>query len=167
MKPKLKALNFLSTILFPLLWLDIFSKVLVIAKLRSPFSLAAMSQSIHSLGGFSFGVALSYNEGAAFGLFSQHKFWLFALRVLAIVSIGIYFLYQYPKLKKHVAIALCLILSGAIGNILDIIVFGHVIDFIAFGYQRHMFPLFNVADSCIFLGTILLLFNILKKNPCK
>ncbi|MEW8077982.1 MAG: signal peptidase II, partial [Candidatus Thiodiazotropha endolucinida] len=63
--------------------------------------------------------------------------------------------------EQWVAVALSLIIGGAIGNVIDRILFGQVIDFLHFHYQQHYFPAFNVADSAITIGVIIMLYDAL------
>lgn len=103
---------------------------------------------------------LVYNRGAAFGMLKgQAPFFIFCA-VLAIVLI-----YQGLKAAKSGAhalykISLGLILAGAIGNLIDRLRFGYVVDFLDF----RVWPVFNVADSAITVGAILLGYSILKRK---
>ena len=63
------------------------------------------------------------------------------------------------RTQQRLLLALALILSGAIGNVIDRIAYGHVIDFLLFYWQNWYYPAFNVADSCITLGAILLILD--------
>ncbi len=102
-----------------------------------------------------FHFTLVFNTGIAFGLFKD-KGWLF-IAVSAIVSIFIV-IYIYlgrndPKIRLIDILALSLILGGALGNLIDRLLFGHVIDFIDF----RIWPVFNIADSAITVGAFILL----------
>lgn len=99
------------------------------------------------------------NRGAAFGIL-QNKRWFFIV-ITVIILIGI--LYYYLKLPKHkpyswIRFSLILISSGALGNLIDRIRLGYVIDF--FDFRLIHFPVFNLADVCVVIGTILLSFII-------
>jgi signal peptidase II len=61
--------------------------------------------------------------------------------------------------QTRLLLALALILSGALGNVIDRVAYGHVIDFLLFYWQNWYYPAFNVADSCITLGAILLILD--------
>ena len=63
------------------------------------------------------------------------------------------------RTQRRLLLALALILSGALGNVNDRIAYGHVIDFLLFYWQNWYYPAFNVADSCITLGAILLILD--------
>jgi signal peptidase II len=62
-------------------------------------------------------------------------------------------------------LALSLILAGALGNLIDRVFRGHVIDFLDFHIGRHHWPFFNVADSCISIGACLLIFVFFRRKP--
>ena len=109
----------------------------------------------------SFNITLAYNEGAAFSFLSDAGGWQrwFFIGVSVVVSVClIVWLYRMSRDEKWLAIAIALILGGAIGNnLIDRVVYGHVVDFIQVFYKNSYFPSFNVADSAITVGTILLL----------
>jgi signal peptidase II len=100
------------------------------------------------------------NRGAIFGFFSQsgsqaiHLF-LLAASLVALVLIIYYFLKVLPD-KKMIKISLSLILAGALGNLFDRCIQGYVVDFLDFYVKNWHWPVFNVADSCISIGAILL-----------
>jgi len=114
----------------------------------------------------SLNLALMYNTGAAFSFLSDAggwQRWLFT-GLAVIVSVGlVIWLARLPARQRLVAMALALILGGAIGNVIDRIRFGHVIDFIQVYYSDWYFPAFNAADSAITLGVILLLLDAVLK----
>lgn len=95
------------------------------------------------------------NTGAAFGLF-QNANTLFIVLAFIIAGVLIYFYPQLPQDQKWMRIALGLQFGGAVGNLIDRISIGHVTDFIAVGD----FPVFNIADSGITVGTAILLLMI-------
>jgi signal peptidase II len=101
------------------------------------------------------------NSGAAFGLMHRAPAWFrdpFFLIVpsLALIIISVIF-HKLRKEQKLTAFALSLILSGAIGNLIDRVRFGFVIDFLDFHWKNsYHFPAFNVADSCVVVGVALL-----------
>ena len=104
------------------------------------------------------------NSGVAFGLFasqqSEYKALMFiAISTIAIMAILVIF-HQTPKEKKMVQNGLILIFSGAIGNLIDRILHGEVIDFVDFFINRHHFPAFNIADSCITIGVTLMVIDL-------
>ena len=115
-----------------------------------------------------FDIALLHNAGAAFSFLSDAggmQRWLFAaIAVIASVAITL-LLYKNSK-NTLFALALSLILGGALGNLIDRITYGYVIDFLLFHWNEHYFPAFNLADSAITCGAGLLIWESImeKKN---
>ena len=104
------------------------------------------------------------NYGFAFGFLNSPSLNQFIVS-LVILSIIIYFLYLLIKTQDHMfRFSLVLILSGAMGNFLDRIIRGFVIDFIDIYISDYHWPAFNLADSWITIGFMILIFNILFLN---
>ncbi|MDP8265459.1 MAG: signal peptidase II [Candidatus Aceula meridiana] len=102
-----------------------------------------------------FHVTLVHNTGIAFGFFKSYGI-LFVFISLAAIVLFIFYLYRnrhYGQLRLIETFAFSLIVSGAIGNLIDRLSFGYVVDFIDFRF----WPVFNVADSAITIGTIIVL----------
>lgn len=105
---------------------------------------------------------LVYNRGAAFGFLNDAAGWqnAFFIAVASIFSVLIgYMLYKTDRRDYLSAIGLTLILGGAIGNLVDRLVYGHVVDFIDVYYGTWHFPAFNVADAAISLGAVALVLD--------
>ncbi|MCF3128376.1 signal peptidase II [Acinetobacter soli] len=105
---------------------------------------------------------LLHNYGAAFSFLSDAGGWQHYLftGLAGIVSIiFVFWLMRMPKQTVVLPAAIALILGGALGNLIDRVTLGYVVDFIHVFYQDHHFPAFNIADSAITLGTILLLID--------
>ena len=102
------------------------------------------------------------NTGAAFSILSgggaiQKAFLLgVSLFVSAMVMVWIH---KTPAIRRQRLFGQFLLLSGALGNLLDRAQYGYVVDFIDVHYQNYYWPVFNVADSLIFIGVILILFE--------
>lgn len=115
-----------------------------------------------------FNITLLYNKGAAFSFLSNAggwQRWLFT-GISAIVSIVlIVWLYRLLRHEKIMAWSLALILAGAVGNLIDRVLFGHVIDFIQVHYNNWYFPSFNVADAAISIGAVLMLYLTFVQEP--
>jgi len=110
----------------------------------------------------SFNLTLSYNTGAAFSFLRDAggwQRWMFTGLALVVSVVIVIWLRKLPKQDKWVAIALSLVLGGALGNVIDRILFGHVIDFIQVYYQQYYWPIFNIADSAISIGVVILLID--------
>jgi signal peptidase II len=104
-----------------------------------------------------------HNTGAAFSLLADEsgwQHWLFT-GVAAVVSVGIlWWLTRLPRTGKTVlALGLALVLGGAIGNLIDRVAYGYVVDFILLYYRDWSYPAFNVADTAITCGVALVLFD--------
>lgn len=112
--------------------------------------------------GISFSLNLAYNTGAAWGFFQGSAGLLFVLRAGVIVGLLVYLF--FAKQRPVYLIPLWLVATGAIGNALDYLLYGHVIDFFHFVFWGYSFPIFNWADSMITLGVIGLLFLSSKKQ---
>ncbi|MBK19772.1 MAG: signal peptidase II [Rhodospirillaceae bacterium] len=113
-----------------------------------------------------FDLVLVYNRGASFGIFSDAPGWAgTALIVFAIVvSIGLS-VWMWRAKELLLATALALVVGGAIGNVIDRIRFGAVVDFLDFHVGGWHWPAFNIADSAITIGVILLILDSLKSTP--
>ena len=111
-----------------------------------------------------FNLTFVVNYGFAFGFLNSPSLNQIIVSVI-ILSIIIYFLYLLIKTQDRVfKICLVLILSGALGNFLDRIFRGYVVDFIDIYVFNYHWPAFNIADSCISVGFVILIFNILFLN---
>lgn len=102
---------------------------------------------------------LAYNSGAAFSFLHNASGWqnIFFTGLAVIVSIIVLaWLASLPARARWVSIALCLILSGAIGNAWDRLLYGFVVDFLAFHYENWHFAIFNIADSAISVGAFMM-----------
>ena len=114
-----------------------------------------------------FNITLHYNKGAAFSFLNDAggwQRWLFTA-ISTIVSIMlIVWIFRLDKREKWLSLSLSLILGGAVGNLIDRIAYGHVIDFIQWYYKSWYFPTFNVADSAIFVGAVILFATTLFGN---
>lgn len=111
-----------------------------------------------------FNLTLQYNTGAAFSFLSDAGGWqrYFFSGVAVVISVVlVVWLYRMPRGQKLLALALALILGGALGNVWDRIMLGHVVDFISIHYAGRYFPAFNIADSAISVGAACMIFDSL------
>jgi len=114
-----------------------------------------------------FDLSLQYNKGAAFSFLAQESGWQrwFFIGLAALLSTGIFLWITHLNEKEKIeGLGLALILGGAIGNLIDRVVFGHVIDFILLYYKTWQYPAFNIADSAICVGVVLLGFSLFTKK---
>ena len=138
---------FIWGLVFLVVAIDQLSKMLV----SNNLSLGQSQQIIKGI----FYLTLVHNTGAAFSIFKDQALVFIVISVLAILSIVIYL-----KKSKRIFIqdiALSLILGGALGNLVDRLRFGYVVDFLDF----RVWPVFNVADSAITIGAFLLIVGLL------
>ncbi len=114
-----------------------------------------------------FNLTYVHNPGAAFSFLADQGGWQrwFFTVIAAVASIVfIVWLAKTPKQQALLSAAFALMLSGAVGNLIDRVLFGYVIDFLDFyGFGYH-FPAFNIADSMIFIGAALMIFDSFKNG---
>jgi signal peptidase II len=145
-------------------WLGLSAVVVVLDQLTKQMAEALLvyAQPVAVLP--SFNLTLLYNRGAAFSFLSDASGWQrwFFVSVSLIVSVALAFwLYRLKPQQRLLALALALVLGGAVGNLIDRLWLGHVIDFIQLYYSDFYWPAFNVADSAITVGAVLLVWDAL------
>ena len=118
-----------------------------------------------------FNLVLVKNRGMAFGILSQSRpgfsyYFLIATTIVAIGVILFFFCWSRSK-QKWLTVGLSLILGGAIGNLIDRVRLGYVIDFLDFFLIGYHWPAFNIADSGVTAGTFWLLINIITGKNLK
>ncbi len=114
-----------------------------------------------------FNLTLAHNTGAAFSFLSRAGGWqsLFFIALASVMSVVLFiWVWRTKEDESLQAIALALILGGALGNLIDRVFHGYVIDFIQVHYQHNYFPIFNIADCAISIGTGLFVFILLFLN---
>lgn len=113
----------------------------------------------------SFNLVLAHNAGAAFSFLAGAGGWQrgFFIVIAAVAAVVIVHLLRKHHGEKRFSLALALILGGALGNLIDRILLGHVVDFLDFYVQGYHWPAFNVADMAITGGAGLLIWDSLKK----
>lgn len=127
-------------------------------------SLLSYGERLHVLPVFD--LTLLYNRGAAFSFLAAEggwQRWFFTALALVAAAFIIWLLRRYPQQRLFCA-ALSLILGGALGNVIDRIAYGHVIDFLLFYWGQWHFPAFNLADAAITVGAILLIYDELHRS---
>ncbi|GAA0790253.1 signal peptidase II [Marinobacterium sediminicola] len=110
-----------------------------------------------------FDLTLLYNTGAAFSFLASAggwQRWLFVAIAVGMSGFLLHWMWRTPRSQRCLGIGLALVLGGALGNLFDRSVHGHVIDFISLHWANHYFPAFNIADCAITLGTGLLLIDM-------
>lgn len=138
-----------------LIVIDQIVKILVINKM-------ALQQSIIVINNF-FNITYVRNTGAAWSILSGNVLLLIMISVLALVTIY-YYLIKDKDLNKIDIVSYSMLIGGIIGNLIDRIVHGYVIDYLDFKIFNYNFPIFNLADTFIVIGVILLLLKELRKE---
>ena len=115
-----------------------------------------------------FSWTLAYNTGAAFSFLADGagwQRWLFALIAVVVSGVLVVWLKRLGRGETWLAVALALVLGGALGNLYDRIVLGHVVDFILVHWKNtHYVPAFNLADSAITVGAVMLALDMFKSK---
>lgn len=115
-----------------------------------------------------FNLTLQHNTGAAFSFLSDAGGWqrYFFSVIASVISVVLaIWIFRLPRGNWLLALSLGLILGGALGNLWDRLALGYVVDFISVHYDRHYFPAFNLADSAISVGAILMLMDSFITKP--
>jgi signal peptidase II len=113
-----------------------------------------------------FNLTLVYNKGAAFSFLAAESGWqrYFFTAIGLIAAAYITYLLKRHATQKLFCAALAMIMGGALGNVIDRLLYGHVIDFLDFHYQEiYHFPAFNIADSAIVVGAALFILDELRR----
>jgi signal peptidase II len=109
---------------------------------------------------------LLYNKGAAFSFLADQsgwQRWFFTAVSVGVSVMLIVWIKRLPRGAVWLPIALALILGGAIGNLIDRVIYGHVVDFISVHWNNKYFPAFNIADSAITLGAIMMALDVIRE----
>lgn len=144
--------------------LDQFTKWLALARLGSVGSVEVIPGVLNW--------TLAFNPGAAFSFLADQdgwQRWLFAALALGVSAILIVWLARTPRHDWKEAAPLALVIGGALGNLIDRLRLGHVVDFIHVHWQGVWhYPAFNIADSAIFVGAVMLIaFGLFRRSPAK
>jgi signal peptidase II len=117
--------------------------------------------------GIDFSLNYVANKGAAWGILANFQEYLLYGRIVIMIGLFIYLVrVKAPFYKKF---SFSLILTGALGNVIDFFIYGHVVDMFLFRFWGYIFPVFNIADAMIFSGVAFLMLHSLfsKKTPHK
>ncbi len=140
------------------LWLSALVAALDLATKAVASHYLVLYQPVPVFPGFNW--TLAHNSGAAFSFLASESGWQrwFFSVIALVVSIGItIWMKRLPSTQTWLAVALALVLGGAIGNLWDRVTLGYVVDFIDVYYQQSHWPAFNIADSAISIGAVLLI----------
>jgi signal peptidase II len=126
-----------------------------------------LHDSIPIIPGF-FSLTHVHNPGGAFGFMARNssplRHWLFLLAAVFALGMILYFYHQTPRNRPFFGAALALIFGGAIGNLIDRLRFGEVVDFLDVYVGYLHWPTFNVADSAVTVGVIIFLLHVVTKK---
>jgi signal peptidase II len=145
---------------FGILLLDQWSKYIIVQKLL----LYQRVEVIHGL----FNIVHVRNTGGAFGIFGGERGGIGSVLfvIVSLIAIGaiIFLFVKTRENEKTLALSFSLILSGALGNLIDRLHYGEVVDFLDFHIAAYHWPAFNVADSAICVGIGLMVLEVLKRD---
>ena len=106
------------------------------------------------------------NAGAAWGILQGQMVFFYIVTIFVIIGL-VYYMEKYARNNKLTAVSLSLILGGAIGNFIDRLLRQEVVDFLDVMIFTYDFPIFNVADSCLVIGVILIFIATIKEEKRK
>jgi len=159
---KKKTLIILISIILGGIGIDLLTKLLVAG-------LMTLGQSVPLIPG-ALNLTYIHNKGAAFGMLSEHRWVFMVISTVAIIGIGIY-LFGFCKERMLLRVGLAMIISGGLGNMVDRIFYGYVIDMIDFCLFPFWKWIFNVADAfvCVGAGVVVLslILDIIKETRNK
>jgi signal peptidase II len=135
--------------------------VLILDQISKQF-IWGLGANFNLIGDF-FRITLVKNSGAAFGMFQSGRVFLVISSVVASVFI-IFLAQRLGEAEKAKRLFLGMILGGALGNLVDRIYPGQVIDFLDMGFGTHRWPVYNIADSAVTIGGILLILSFTRSR---
>lgn len=139
-------------------WLVLSAVVIVLDQLTKAWVLSSLPEfePIPVIEGF-WNWYRTYNTGAAFSFLSDAGGWqkyFFVILACGISGLLVWWLARTPRRDWRTALPFALVIGGALGNVIDRLLHGHVVDFIQWHWRGHYWPAFNVADSAIVVGAV-------------
>ena len=150
-------IKFILIIIF-IIFLDLLTKYLVFSYVKNFTVSNNLQFYIVEIANF-FNLVIVWNNGISFGMFSNFnnaKYFIFLTNILIIIFLSIWF---FKNKKSYINLSLSFIIAGALGNLIDRIINGAVFDFLDFHLFGYHWPAFNLADSFIFIGVFMLVFE--------
>ncbi|MBD2870107.1 signal peptidase II [Paenibacillus arenilitoris] len=141
-------------------WIALFVFVLDYVTKKIIATQLELGEQISVIGNF-FLITSHRNRGAAFGILQGQRLFFIIITIVILIGIVWYIQAVRKSAKPWLLVGLGLVLGGAVGNFLDRARFGEVVDFLQFNFGSYQFPIFNVADSGIVCGVILILIDTL------
>lgn len=135
--------------------MDRFSKIYIISKIP-------LHKSINIISNF-FSITYVKNTGAAWSILSGNRLFLIIVGVIVLVMF-IYYIFKEKNITLIESVSYGLIFSGIVGNLIDRVFYGYVIDFFDFYILGYDFPIFNIADTLIVVGVIIYIFSCKKRG---
>lgn len=150
-----------------LIWLGLASVVLFLDQLSKTMALQHLNFNQQTPVMPLFNWYLDYNQGAAFSMLSDRPelaHLVFSSIALLVTVALVVWLVRLPVQQKSTAFSLALIIGGALGNLVDRLRLGYVVDFIQWYYEQWYWPTFNVADAAICVGAVLLALAVMREK---
>ena len=113
-----------------------------------------------------FSIRLVHNTGAAFSILSDSRFLLIFIGIAALIGL-VFYIKSLDIIDYIDTFVYSLLLGGIIGNLIDRIIFGYVIDYLSFNFGEFYFPIFNFADICIVVAALIILIKTIKESLWK
>lgn len=113
-----------------------------------------------------FSITLVHNTGAAFSILMGSRWLLSLIGIGALIGLIIY-IRKLEVIDDINIFVYSLLFGGIVGNLIDRIVYGYVIDYLSFNFGKYYFPIFNFADICIVVAILIILFRMIKEDLWK
>jgi len=149
-------MNLLIIITSICLVLDRISKILVIKYLSNIGSIKLINNFFY--------LTYAENTGAAFSFLEGKRYFFILIAVLVVIFLFYYLKKNYNKINMLEKVSFSLIIGGAIGNVIDRIWYGYVVDFLDFRIFGYHYPIFNFADTFIVVGAIILFISMIRDD---
>ncbi len=150
-----------------LFWLWISALVLVLDQWTKSIASSSLEMYVPNKINDFLNFTLMHNKGVAFSILADQSGWqryFITVVASAIVIWLLYWLVKNTRAQKLQNVALVLVIGGALGNIWDRVMLGYVVDFIELHYKGYYWPAFNIADSAISVGAVLLIIDAFKNK---